>query len=375
MCSANYHDYLNLCVSQCPNGTAINPTNGNCGCDVTCLTCSTYATCTACLDSSLWVLNGACVSSCPSSTYANSGQCVACSSGCLNCTINTCTTCVDGNYLFNNTCYSDCNLISQQYDVFGTSCVLCPSGCDHCSGTNCTSCLDAYTLTASQCIKTCLISNTCDVTTQVLPLPGLLSLVLWIGISLIIHCLYHKNYMPYSIILVSGVIQFVLMLALISSVSSPTSRLLATGSAYQSQMRGLLGGAIAANYLENIAYIIIFIYYIKPLITNPRQIDVISNVVVLVIATITNFRFGLVAYARLFPKPNIYVLNASKLTPIHYLCMGSLCLDLLSLVACGLGLINSQKLSNTFMLSMDLIILIVVNVAITIWFVAASKPE
>lgn len=166
-----------------------------------------------------------------------------------------------------------------------------------------------------------------------------------------------------------------LMLALIASLGSISSRLLAADTTYLTQMRGLLGAAIAVNYLENITYIIIFVCYIKPLITNPRQIDVISNVVAIVIATITNYRFGLIAFARIFPKPNIYVQNASKLTPIHYLCMITLCLDLLSVVACGLGLIYSQKLSNTFMLSMDLLIVILVNFAFTIWFVATSKPD
>jgi ABC-type transport system involved in multi-copper enzyme maturation permease subunit len=140
-------------------------------------------------------------------------------------------------------------------------------------------------------------------------------------------------------------------------------------------MKALLGAAIALNYLENITYLILFICYIKPLVTNPRQIDVISNVVVLIIAFLTNFRFGLIAFSRMFPKPNIYVQNPSKLTPIHYLCIVCLFLDVLSLAACGLGIFNSQKLSNTFMLSIDLLIVIIINFAITIWFVAGSKPE
>ena len=123
------------------------------------------------------------------------------------------------------------------------------------------------------------------------------------------------------------------------------------------------------------AYLAIFLCYIRPLITNARQIDTISNVVVLVIAIATNFRFGLVAFARMFPKPNIFIPDPSKLTPVHYLCLGSLVIDLLSVVACGLGLIYSQKLSNSFMLSLDLIIVIAVNIAMTIWFVAVKKPD
>jgi hypothetical protein len=202
------------------------------------------------MNTSMWVLNGGCVSACPASTYANAKKCIACTDGCISCTINTCTTCVNGSYLFNNKCYSDCNLISQQYDAVGTtSCVLCPSGCDHCDATNCTTCLDAYTLTGTQCIKTCLLSNSCDLNSQVMPLPGLISLVVWLGISVVIHLLYHKNYLPYSVMLLSAVIQFVLILALLSSTQTTTARLLAADNGYLAQMRGLLGGAIAANYL------------------------------------------------------------------------------------------------------------------------------
>jgi hypothetical protein len=76
----------------------------------------------------------------------------------------------------------------------------------------------------------------------------------------------------------------------------------------------------------------------------------------------------------MFPKPNIYVQNPSKLTPIHYLCLVSLLFDLITVIACGLGMINSQIYNNTFMLSIDLIVVIIINVAIIVWFVASSKP-
>ena len=69
----------------------------------------------------------------------------------------------------------------------------------------------------------------------------------------------------------------------------------------------LLVTSLVVNYLLNIVYLIIFIKYIKPLIVNPKQIDVISNVVVLVLATLTNFRFGLIAFARILPKPYIHI--------------------------------------------------------------------
>lgn len=105
-------------------------------------------------------------------------------------------------------------------------------------------------------------------------------------------------------------------------------------------MKLLLGLALGFNYITNIVFIVIFIKYMKPLLHNPRQIDIISNIVVLVVGTITNYRFALIAYAHMFPKPNIYISNPSKLTPIHYLCLASLITDVFPIIACGLGVIN-----------------------------------
>lgn len=141
MCNSDYHSYQGFCISVCPSGTAIHPITGNCGCDPKCSKCSNYSTCTLCANSSLWVYNGNCVISCPGASYQSSGNCFPCSTGCLNCTINTCSLCLNTSFLYNNLCYGDCNFISFQYDKSGTTCVLCPDGCDTCLGTVCTSCL------------------------------------------------------------------------------------------------------------------------------------------------------------------------------------------------------------------------------------------
>lgn len=93
-------------------------------------------------------------------------------------------------------------------------------------------------------------------------------------------------------------------LAIISNTSPTLSRLLLDGTS-SSLLKALFGLGIAANYIGNLVYILIFMRYIKPLIPNPRQIDVISNVVVLIVAVLTNYRFAIIAFAKLFPKPNI----------------------------------------------------------------------
>lgn len=346
-CAANYYSYAGACLGTCPNGTAATPSATTCGCDSKCLTCQSnnYYFCTLCANSSLFVLSGSCVSSCPNATYLSQGtSCVACSTGCASCTSNTCLSCATGWYLYNNLCYTDCKQVGLQYDISGSSCVLCPNGCSTCNNAICTSCLTSYSLSGSQCIETCLIYKTCSQTSsQVLPLPGLISLALWVAIVLVIHFISHKNYIPYSLILFSSVVEFILILAVLSTVNSTTvyARLLSGNDiSYLSTMKLMLGLAVGFNYVTNIIYIIIFIKYMKPLLNNPRQIDVISNIVVLVVAAATNYRFALIAYAHMFPKPNIFISNPSRLTPIHYLCLASLITDLLPIVACAMGVEN-----------------------------------
>ena len=106
---------------------------------------------------------------------------------------------------------------------------------------------------------------------------------------------------------------------------------------------------------------------------NPRQIDVISNVVVLILATLTNYRFGLIAFAKMFPKPAIHINTPSKLTPIHYLAIASLLLDIIPLSACAIAIHNEPPRSNLFMLSVDLLIILALNLFISIWFIACRK--
>lgn len=115
--------------------------------------------------------------------------------------------------------------------------------------------------------------------------------------------------------------------------------------------------------------------YIKPLINKPKQSDIIAHGVVLFLATITNYRFGLLAYCKLCPKPRVHIENSSRLTPVHYLCIGTAIIDLLTLIACSLEL-HTQTLGNIlWMLSLDLLIVVIFNIMVTIWFVVSTKPD
>ena len=145
-------------MNACPNGTAIIPVTLACGCDPTCLTCDNlnYLNCTLCSDISKFLNNGQCISSCPNSTYPVNKTCLACGTGCNSCIDNTfCLICLTNLYSFNGACYSDCNLISQQYDGDGGVCKLCPDGCDTCSGSVCSNCLADYSLASNSCVKGC----------------------------------------------------------------------------------------------------------------------------------------------------------------------------------------------------------------------------
>lgn len=143
VCATNYYNNSGTCVNTCPNGTAVVPSTGACGCLSTCAKCDStnYAICTACLNSSMVIYNGQCMSSCPNLTFPSGSNCISCSTGCSNCTNSICTICFANWYLYQGQCYSDCNLVSQQYDASGLVCKLCPDGCDTCSGTTCNTCL------------------------------------------------------------------------------------------------------------------------------------------------------------------------------------------------------------------------------------------
>lgn len=72
---------------------------------------------------------------------------------------------------------------------------------------------------------------------------------------------------------------------------------------YRVSIKGLLIAGLVVNYVTNVLYIIVFCKYMRPLILVPRQIDYIVNGAILTIATLTNYRFGVLAYSKMFPKP------------------------------------------------------------------------
>lgn len=102
----------------------------------------------------------------------------------------------------------------------------------------------------------------------------------------------------------------------------------------------LLIVSLVVNYLMNIVFAIIFYKYLAPLVTAPRQVDYITIGVVFVIGMLTNYRFCLIFFSKMFPKPRIHVEFSSRLTPVHYLCIASVFLSGFALAACGIILKN-----------------------------------
>lgn len=102
----------------------------------------------------------------------------------------------------------------------------------------------------------------------------------------------------------------------------------------------LLIVALVLNYVMNIIFGIIFWKYIYPIIKDPRQVDYITIGIAFVVGMLTNYRFTLICFSKMFPKPLIHVEYASRLTPIHYLCIASVLLSSFALAAAGLMLKN-----------------------------------
>lgn len=166
-----------------------------------------------------------------------------------------------------------------------------------------------------------------------------------------------------------------LVLAVIAQSNSTTSaRLLATTS-NKTVVLGLLGLTIALNYIANALYICIFIKYLKPLIVKLQQIDKITHTATLLFGFITNYRFAMVAFSRMFPRPRVPVDMAKYLTPVHYLCFASLICSIFPVVACIVNLGQQTRLSTSYMLSIDLLIVIIFNDLITVWFISAKKDD
>lgn len=92
-------------------------------------------------------MNSTCLSSCPSGMTGINSFCQFCTNNCKTCSgaTNICITCLNGTYLINSSCVTNCG--SGLYiDYISQTCIGCTSPCHTCSSTTstCTSCTTGY---------------------------------------------------------------------------------------------------------------------------------------------------------------------------------------------------------------------------------------
>ncbi|KZT59716.1 growth factor receptor domain-containing protein [Calocera cornea HHB12733] len=167
------------CISQCPAGTFVSPTdNFTCtACDSTCSTCAGASTfCLQCSQASQFALNGACTSTCPPGTFSSSGACLPCHSDCATCSgssFSQCSSCSASRPVMSGQgrCLPTCGQ-AQYYDSSTSSCQSCDSSCSSCSGPGGTSCLGCSDKTKVLKSGSC-VAATCSTNSTVVSALGL----------------------------------------------------------------------------------------------------------------------------------------------------------------------------------------------------------
>jgi proprotein convertase subtilisin/kexin type 5 len=157
-------------VAQCVEGEYLS--SGVCSaCDTNCLTCLMYGStsftigngtyCLTCATSKS-LFGSSCVDACPSGYYSSVSVCELCMSNCLNCTAsNSCSACQSGFSLYSNSCLYTCPASTVSVTNASTlqaSCLACPSNCLSCSSLaapQCNNCLNGFYLYNGGCLSNC----------------------------------------------------------------------------------------------------------------------------------------------------------------------------------------------------------------------------
>ncbi|EAR97451.2 leishmanolysin family protein (macronuclear) [Tetrahymena thermophila SB210] len=150
-CTSNlYLQPGNTCNSTCPSGYYQNSQNMTCtACSTGCKACSDGKTCTQCDASSGYRQQG--------------NSCTLCASTCATCSSsnpNSCQSCENGLYLFNNQCVVTCQ--KGYFNGPNYTCSPCVTGCDQCSnGNSCTTCSTGYQPFTYKNQQICINSSSC----------------------------------------------------------------------------------------------------------------------------------------------------------------------------------------------------------------------
>ncbi|XP_061439271.1 extracellular matrix organizing protein FRAS1 isoform X3 [Rhineura floridana] len=158
-----------VCYSQscltCPLGSVAVAGPGECcpqckpgQCHADCVTCSqSFDRCDVCRDTTKWLKNGHCVTSCGSGFYPDAGLCLACKKTCSTCTDGfACTSCQESLQLKDGQCVTSCG---EGFFPGSLHCTACHESCATCWGptaNNCLACQDpSRVLREGFCIASC----------------------------------------------------------------------------------------------------------------------------------------------------------------------------------------------------------------------------
>lgn len=158
-CSTAEYFFNGACVSSCPSST-YSDQNYCIECDQTCLGCSgpSNGDCTACPTD--WALSsGYCYKNCPPGKYRSleSSDCLTCATNCSQCdgpSAYDCTACSSSFSLQNSSCVSACTSGFYEYTANRT-CIVCNASCETCSSEACYSCKQGYYLFNGSCVSPC----------------------------------------------------------------------------------------------------------------------------------------------------------------------------------------------------------------------------
>ncbi|KAF8344015.1 insulin-like growth factor binding protein [Cantharellus anzutake] len=154
------------CLTKCPDGRFIDPKGDGftcVACDSSCSTCAGSKTfCLSCSKSSSFALNGTCVSSCPSNSFASGSSCLPCHPDCGTCSgsgFDKCTSCSSTRPVLSSggRCLLTCGKNEYYDSSSGGSggCKSCDSSCSTCTSagpSNCLTCPSGKILRQGQCV-------------------------------------------------------------------------------------------------------------------------------------------------------------------------------------------------------------------------------
>ena len=176
VCVNSKNLYLAKCIDTCPEGfimksinlnSVLNISNGSnndnpttlicVACDTFCKKCTSPTSCIDC-QNNYDLINGICKPKCLDKTTRINGICVPCETGdyckiCKSSDLSKCAICIEGNYLYNESCVTHC---PNNYYASNKHCKPCISGCKICNkDTECKICKPRLALYNKICVSPC----------------------------------------------------------------------------------------------------------------------------------------------------------------------------------------------------------------------------